>query len=213
MSLKNLEIKVEGTAGLLCSNVQYSDPLGDYCKQKQYFTNKKGKAKTDTVHRAVRILDWLFSGYWVQEGIVEVDEAENDVSFAGFARPYMPGANFQRCLRNAAPTWKLGKDVLRSVVVTNNPELDYDGPKDALEMINSRDPKLQLAAFTCRGVWVNRLYLPAWSATFDLTLDDEIMGVDQLRQIANMAGKAEGLGTWRPRYGRFAVTEIAEVAE
>ena len=213
MSLKNLEIKVEGTAGLLCSNVQYSDPLGDYCKQKQYFTNKKGKAKTDTVHRAVRILDWLFSGYWVQEGIVEVDEAENDVSFAGFARPYMPGANFQRCLRNAATKWKLGKDVLRSVVVTNNPELDYDGPKDALEMINSRDPKLQLAAFTCRGVWVNRLYLPAWSATFDLTLDDEIMGVDQLRQIANMAGKAEGLGTWRPRYGRFAVTEIAEVAE
>ena len=79
-------------------------------------------------------------------------------------------------------------------------------------MINSRDPKLQLAAFTGRGVWVNRLYLPVWSATFDLTLDDEIMGVDQLRQIANMAGKAEGLGTWRPRYGRFAVTEI-EVAE
>jgi hypothetical protein len=124
----------------------------------------------------------------------------------------MPGANFQRCLRNAATKWTLGKDVLRSVVVTNNPELDYDGPKDALEMINSRDPKLQLAAFTGRGVWVNRLYLPAWSATFDLTLDDEIMGIDQLRQIANMAGKAEGLGTWRPRYGRFAVTEI-EVAE
>jgi|TARA_R100000479_G_scaffold50970_1_gene23912 hypothetical protein len=213
MSLRNLEVKVEGTAGLLCSNVQYSDPLGDYCKQKQYFTGKKGKAKTDTVHRAVRILDWLFSGYWVQEGIVEVDEAENDVSFAGFARPYMPGANFQRCLRNAATKWKLGKDVLRSVVVTNNPELDYDGPKDALEMINSRDPKLQLAAFTGRGVWVNRLYLPAWSATFDLTLDDEIMGVDQLRQIANMAGKAEGLGTWRPRYGRFAVSEITEVTE
>ena len=213
MSIRNLEIKVEGTHALLCSNVQYSDPLGEPFKQKQYFTNKRGKAKTDTVYRAVRILDWLFSGYWAQEGIVEVNEAENDVSFAGFARPYLPGANFQRCLRNAATKWKLGKDVLRSVVVTNNPELDYDGPKDALEMINSRDPKLQLAAFTGRGVWVNRLYLPAWSATFALMLDDEIMEVDQLRQIANMAGKAEGLGTWRPRYGRFAVNEITEVTE
>ena len=97
------------------------------------------------------------------------------------------------------------------MVVTNNPELEFDGPKDALSMINHRAPKLQLAAFTGRGVWVNRLFLPDWSTTFELTLDDEIMGVDQLRRIANMAGKAEGLGTWRPRYGRFAVTNIEEV--
>ena len=48
MSLRNLEVKVEGTAGLLCSNVQYSDPLGDYCEQKQSFTGKKGKAKVPT---------------------------------------------------------------------------------------------------------------------------------------------------------------------
>ena len=44
-----------------------------------------------------------------------------------------------------------------------------------------------------------------------LIIDDELMGMDQLRRIANMAGKAEGLGTWRPRYGRFAVTNIKEV--
>jgi hypothetical protein len=129
----------------------------------------------------------------MEEGTVEVDEANNEVGFEGFARPYMPGANFQRCLRNAATKWKLGKDVLRSVVVTNNPELIFDGPKDAVDMFNYREPKLQLAAFTGRGVWVNRLFLPDWSAKFDLTLDDEIMGVDQLRRIANMAGKAEGL--------------------
>lgn len=125
----------------------------------------------------------------------------------------MPGSNFQRCLRNAATKWKLGKDVLRSVVVTNNPLLEFEGSKIAVDMLNSRSPKLQLAAFTGRGVWVNRLYIPAWSANFELTLDDEIMGIDQLRRIANMAGKAEGLGTWRPRYGRFAVTTIEEIEE
>lgn len=213
MSLRNFEVTVESTAPLLCSNVQYSDPLGEYCKQKQYFTDKKGKAKTDGVHRAVRTLDWLFSGYWETEGVVEIDEANNAVGFEGFANPYMPGANFQRCLRNAATKWKLGKDVLRSVVVTNNPLIDYDGPKNAVDMFNHRLPKLQLAAFTGRGVWVNRLHLPEWSATFELTLDDEIMGIDQLRRIANMAGKAEGLGTWRPRYGRFRVANIEEVGE
>jgi hypothetical protein len=61
-------------------------------------------------------------------------------------------------LRNAATKWKLGKDVLRSVVVTNNPLLEFEGSKNAVDMLNSRSPKLQLAAFTGRGVWVNRLY-------------------------------------------------------
>ena len=213
MSIRTLEMTVEGTASLLCSNVAYCDPLGDYAPKKAYFTDKKGKAKTDGVHIATRTLDWLFSGYWRNEGNVEVDEAENMVGFEGFSNPYMPGANLQRCLRNAATKWKLGKDTLRAIVVTNNPDIEYDGPRDAVEMFNSRTPKFQLCSFTNRGVWVNRLLIPTWRAVFELTLDDEIMGTDQLRRIANMAGKSEGLGTWRPRYGRFQVTDINEVAE
>ena len=208
---RNFAIQVEGRGGLLLSNVQYSDPLGEAAKQKQHFTDKKGKAKTDDVHRAVRILDWLYSCYWKQEGTVIVDESDNRVDFDGFSTPYLPGSNFQRCLRNAATKWKLGKDVQRSVVVTNNPEIEYDGPKDAIEMINSKQPKLALAAFTSRGVWVNRVYFPSWRAKFELMLDDEIMGIDQLRKIANMGGKAEGLGTWRPSHGRFQVASIEEV--
>jgi len=208
---RNFQVQVQGKGGLLLSNVQYSDPLGEAAKQKQHFTDKKGKAKTDEVHRAVRILDWLYSCYWKNEGVCEVDEGDNRVDFVGFDTPYLPGGNFQRCLRNAATKWKLGKDVLRSVVVTNNPEIEYDGPKDALEMINSREPKLALAAFTSRGVWVNRVYFPEWKAKFELMLDDEIMEPSQLKKIANMAGKAEGLGTWRPSHGRFEVSNIEEV--
>ena len=188
---RNFKIQVEGRGGLLLSNVQYSDPLGEAAKQKQHFTDKKGKAKTDDVHRAVRILDWLYSCYWKQEGTVVVDETDNTIDFDGFSTPYLPGANFQRCLRNAA--------------------IEYDGPKDAIEMINSKQPKLALAAFTSRGVWVNRVYFPSWRAKFELMLDDEIMGIDQLRKIANMGGKAEGLGTWRPSHGRFQVESIEEV--
>lgn len=210
MSIRTLELTVTGTAGLLLSNVANSDPLGESAKQKAFFSGKRKKSDDD--HRALRVLDWIFSGYWKQQGEVVIDEVENQVGFVGFAQPYLPGANFQRCLRNAATKWKLGKDVLRAVVVINNPDIEYDGPVDAVEMFNSRAPKYQLSAFTSRGVWVNRLLLPQWSATFQVTLDDEILSVDQLRRIANMAGKAEGLGTWRPRYGRFAIDgEITEI--
>jgi len=213
MSMRSLQVSVKGKHGLLLSNVAYADPLGQFQPMKAYFTDKKGKSKTEGVHRAVRTLDWLFSGYWNKEGDVAVDENVNAVGFENFADPYLPGANFQRCIRNAATKWKLGKDTLRAIVVTNNPFIEYDGPKDAVEMFNSRSPKFQLCSFTGRGVWVNRLFIPDWSLQFELILDDEIMGTDQLRRIMNMAGKSEGLGTWRPRYGRFEVTDIIETGE
>lgn len=213
MSMRELQVSVKGTHGLLLSNVTYADPLGRFQPMKAFFTDKKGKSKTEGVHRAVRTLDWLFSGYWREEGDVAVDEDANAVGFENFADPYVPGANFQRCIRNAATKWKLGKDTLRAIMVTNSPSIEYDGPKDAVEMFNSRSPKFQLCSFTGRGVWVNRLFIPDWSLQFELMLDDEIMGTDQLRRIMNMAGKAEGLGTWRPRYGRFEVTDITETGE
>ncbi len=210
MALKGFQITVEGTSPLLCSNVQSSDPLGEGSKQKAFFSSKK--KKNDEDHRALRTLDWLFSGYWGTQGEVDVDESENTVNFEGFSNPILPGANFQRCLRNAATKWKLGKDVLRSVVVSNDPEIEYEGSKDAISLFNSRTPKFQLAAFTSRGVWVNRLMFPLWKATYRLTVDDEILSVSQLKRIITMAGKAEGLGTWRPRYGRFSAGELQEVA-
>ena len=209
MALKGFQVTVEGTSPLLCSNVQSSDPLGEGSKQKAFFSSKKKKNEED--HRALRTLDWLFSGYWGTQGEVTLNESQNTVDFEGFSIPTLPGANFQRCLRNAATKWKLGKDVLRSVVVSNDPEIEYEGSKDAVELFNSRSPKFQLAAFTSRGVWVNRLMFPVWKATYRLTVDDEILSVSQLKQIITMAGKAEGLGTWRPRHGRFTAGELVEV--
>ena len=209
MALKFFQVTLNSEGPLLCSNVASSDPLGEGAKQKAFFHTKK--KKNDEDHRALRTLDWLFSGYWNKIGEIFVDESENTVEFEGFADPILPGANFQRCLRNAATKWKLGKDVLRSVVVSNDPAIEYDGPKNAIEMFNSRTPKFQLAAFTSRGVWVNRLMFPLWKATYRLTVDDEILSVSQLKRIITMAGKAEGLGTWRPRHGRFTADELIEV--
>ena len=125
----------------------------------------------------------------------------------------MPGANFLRCLRTAATKWKLGKDVLRSVVVTNDPIIEYEGSKNALEMYTKDQSYFSNTAFTSRGVWVQRLLFPDWKCTFELMVDDEILSVSQLNRIITMAGKAEGLGTWRPRFGRFSASELVEMAD
>ena len=49
------------------------------------------------------------------------------------------------------------------MVVSNDPDIEYDGPKDAREMFNSRKPSFQLSAFTKRGVWVK--VTPIYSQT------------------------------------------------
>ena len=206
MALNEYQVTVTGNAGLLCSNVENSDPLGQGSKQKAFFSSKK--KKNDEDHLCLRTLDWIFSGYWKNIGTVKVNEAENTVEFDGFSDPYLPGANFLRCLRNAATKWKLGKDVLRSVVVTNDPIIEYKGSKDALEMYTTNQEKFSNTAFTKRGVWVQRLLFPDWQCTFDVLVDDEILSVSQLNRIITMAGKAEGLGTWRPRFGRFDSTPL-----
>ena len=211
MAFVNYQVTVNGTAGLLCSNVENSDPLGEGAKQKAYFSSKK--KKNDEDHLCLRALDWIFSGYWKNQGTVKIHEAKNSVEFHGFSDPYMPGANFLRCLRNAATKWKLGKDVLRSVVVTNDPLIEYQGSKDALEMYTKDQDYFSNTAFTSRGVWVQRLLFPDWKCTFKLMVDDEILSVSQLNRIITMAGKAEGLGTWRPRFGRFSASELVEIDE
>jgi len=211
MAFVNYQVTVNGTAGLLCSNVENSDPLGEGAKQKAYFSSKK--KKNDEDHLCLRALDWVFSGYWKNQGTVKIHEAKNSVEFHGFSDPYMPGANFLRCLRNAATKWKLGKDVLRSVVVTNDPLIEYQGSKDALEMYTKDQNYFSNTAFTSRGVWVQRLLFPDWKCTFELMVDDEILSVSQLNRIITMAGKAEGLGTWRPRFGRFSASELVEIDE
>ena len=209
---KTYSITVEGTAPLMLSNVEYSDPLGEPAKQKKQFTDKKGKAKTDDVHRVVRTLDWLYSGYWKEEGECIVCPEENTVAFAGYSTPYLPGANFQRSLRDAATAWKLGKTSKSAIIVYSNPEIEFDGPKDGVEMFNSREPKLQYAASTSRGVWVNRICIPAgWKCTYELNLNTELLEVSDLKKICIMAGKSAGLGTWRPRFGRFQVNQIEEI--
>ena len=94
MALKGFQVTVEGTSPLLCSNVASSDPLGEGSKQKAFFHSKR--KKNDEDHRALRTLDWIFSGYWGSQGEISVDETENTVDFEGFSNPTLPGANFQR---------------------------------------------------------------------------------------------------------------------
>jgi hypothetical protein len=206
MAFRRFELTLQGTKPLILSNPCTVDPLGPHNEAIKYFTGLK---KNRNEH-ALRRLHWLFSGYWGTEGeFVYGPSLDGDSKFNGFAEPYLPAQNLQRCIRDGAVAWKLGKDTKRAIVVENDATLLYDGPTTAELMYD--DPRFVSVAPTKRGVVAVRMRLPQWSATYHLLVNDEIIDPTTLAKILDRAGIAEGLGTWRPANGRFEVTQLDEV--
>lgn len=53
-----------------------------------------------------------------------------------------------------------------------------------------------------------------WELEFEIQiLDDENISIPLLKQILERAGTYHGIGDYRPRFGRFMVTNFAEVSE
>lgn len=209
MTIRNFQADLTGVSGLLLSNNACSNPLSKAAKIKKHFTSKRTKVDAD--YENLRVIDWLYSGYWSETGNVTIDDANNSVDFEGFSGLYIPAQNFERCLRNGATAFKLGKEVTRALVVDSEAMINYDGPEDGEELIS--DPRFSLTSPVKRANvtnWVTRILIPTWSCTFTLAVDDDRISVDALERIVKAAGQFEGLGTWRPRYGRFSgvLTEI-----
>jgi hypothetical protein len=47
-----------------------------------------------------------------------------------------------------------------------------------------------------------------WKAAFTMTLLDDTLSVDTMKEILNAAGFYTGIGDYRPKYGRFKVTKF-----
>lgn len=202
MAFRYFQATLTGTSGLLLSNNLCSDPLSEASKLKKHYTNKNKKVDAD--HWNMRKLDWVSSGYWSNEGTVSIDEPSDSIVIDGTSDLYMPSINFERCLRNGATAFRLGKEVTRALVVNNQATIEYDGPRDAVEML--KDKRFVNTSPVVRKQstnWVTRVVIPQWSCKFDITVDDDRIPVEALERILKAAGQFEGLGTWRPRFGRF----------
>lgn len=209
MSLRRFQLTLEGVKPLLCGNPCTIDTLGKEAQAKKWYTDL-GKKKREIHLHALRRLDWLFSGYWSIEGEYRYGpELDGDAHFEGFSDPCLPASHLQRCIRDGAVQWRLGKDTKRSIMVEGDALIQYDGPKNATEMYeNSRFVSI---AHTVRGVMAARVRIPEWQVKYSLLLNDQIMDPETLEKILKHAGMAEGLGTWRPQHGRFQLLELNEM--
>jgi hypothetical protein len=195
MKEQNFKVTIQGIRPLLMHNGRLCDPLDEHTKKLKVVAKQRNKSDDD--HVAVARVEFEAGAYFSEEiGL------------------YIPSDNLQAMVENGAKRRKLGKIFKAHVGIAIN---DNDG-----FAINHKGPK------TIEGLWANRDYVftkgarvgqarvmrtrlripTGWTCTFDVEVISEGVSREQVRQAIEDAGLYEGVGDWRPRYGRFVVTEM-----
>jgi hypothetical protein len=191
----NFRIQITGTQPLIMHSARLSDPLDPYTKSLAEITGKR--KKTDDDHAEMARREWAGGLYFDPE-----------------LGPYLPGANIERMLLDAARMTRDGKTVERGLFIPGEKwPLEYKGPRTVDKLINNENYRFrasikvgQQRVMRCRPMFRQ------WAVTAEGIFDEEQISPDRLPAFAERGGRYVGLGDWRPRYGRFtAVVETWEL--
>ncbi len=187
--MKTAQFTIAGNCPLIMQSDALADPLNEVAKAIKQITSKQ--KKTDEDHRRIGQLEFRGALYY-----------DDDCG------PYLPARNLERMLRDAGALSKLGKKVRMGLqIAEDRVPLLYAGPRTLVGLENDR------AFHDRRSVVVNgkartireRPMFRAWSLKFGILYDDGVFNRDQVSQLVVSAGQYIGIGTYRPRYGRFEV--------
>lgn len=189
-------VTIEGIRPLLMHNGRLCDPLDEHTKKLKSAAKQRNKSDDDHI-RVARI------------------EFEGGLYHDPKLGPYMPSDNLQATLEKGAAKRKLGK-VFKAHVGVDMPDgapgfaIQYKGPRDIEGLWANRSFVFSKGAKVGQSrVIRTRVRFPTgWSCTFGVEVLADGVTKEQLQQAITDAGLYEGLGDWRPRYGRFVVKSV-----
>ncbi len=189
--MTRINLTFVGTTPLVCHNPRLADPDDEISKLIKDITSKRIKTEED--RREIERLEW-FGGLYVG--------ANGD-------GPVVPTGNLRKCLMQAAKIQKRGTQVSRALMFTQlNAQIQYDGSRDPEQM----QPDLRFSLRLPVGVKGNRTMrvrpcFRSWRIDADAELMDDVMDLRDFAQVAEQAGRIEGLGDNRTNgYGRFTAS-------
>ena len=110
---------------------------------------------------------------------------------------------------------KTYKDLMKAYVLVSPDEIPHlhdgrpvtaPGPEIALHPTAHLSVNVQRVIVARAAVARARLQISAgWELTFVITVNDDQIQTDVVQTILAEAGRAVGIGDYRPRYGRFAI--------
>lgn len=192
MSYASLRLTLTGEAPLVMANGQLADPLHPLTKLLRSFSSKRHK--TDADHEKIAEVEFL-GGLWLDGG-----------------RPCLTGEAIEAAFVEAARRRRLGRAARAGLICPANAPLRYDGPTKPEELWQRPEFRLRVPVrVQANRVMRTRPMFSAWSATIELHYLPSLLNRREVIEIMRLAGEQIGLGGWRPRFGRFAVTVEEEL--
>lgn len=192
----NINASVQGTAGLL------QHAFG----QSQLDTlQENAKRQTGTPDYS---LEWMTTMYVTRSGYL-----------------YQPASHIEGALQRAASGFKqkgkggkTWKDAVKAYCYVLPDEIPHllNGeqiPAPTADLIKNPTEQLSVSIMRVKvqraAVARSRLLIaPGWQLAFTMQIQDDQLRPDVVQAVLEEAGRAVGIGDYRPRYGRFLVTSF-----
>jgi len=189
-------VTIAGIRPMLMHNGRLCNPLDEQTKLLKTVTKQRNKSDDDHV-RTARV------------------EFEGGLYHDAKLGPYLPSDNLQAMIERGSTRRKLGK-VFKAHVSVMMPDsapgfaLTYKGPRDVEGLWANRAFVFTKGARVGQArVMRTRARFPTgWTLSFGVEVLADGVTKTQLEQAITDAGLYEGLGDWRPRYGRFVLQSI-----
>lgn len=195
MAQQSYSFKITGIAPLIVHNGELADPFYAFSQEIKKISGKR--KKTDADHEMMAKLEWR-GGLYVNLG-----------------KLIIPSDCFEASLVGAAKLSRLGKDAARGLFVEDHLVIEGDGiPSSVDETV--LDEMYASGKFTFRkGVRVGTakvmrtrpIFGIGWHANSTVVFNDTVFNRQQIEDLVVAAGSQIGLCEWRPRFGRFSVSE------
>ncbi len=189
MSVEQMRIRLTGERPLLMHSSRLADPLDSIKIDLDRLTKKRDKTLAD--HEQIAKVEW-HGGLWLRDG-----------------KPSIPCEAVESAFIAAAKTRRKGKQAKAGFSCTVSPLLQYDGPSDLASLWEDNAFRLRFAVnVNGSKVMRTRPRFNDWHVVVDVEFLPSLLNPDEVIEIFEIAGLREGLGDWRPKFGKFSVTKL-----
>jgi len=192
-----ITFKFVGTSPLMMHSSRGALPLDPLVKQLKTYTAIPTKKRTDETYETIYRLEWEIGLYYDAE-----------------LGPCIPTANLRSSIVSGAKRSRLGTDVKRATLITEEmAKLEYVGPRTIPELYAAKIfTDTRIVKNPASDALLERtrpVFKPPWSVTFEMHFDPSVLQKEKLIEAAEVAGRYEGVGDYRPpqggQFGRFNV--------
>lgn len=187
-----ITFRIAGTAPLLMQAETLANPLHELTKAHKAVSGKRKKSEDDYL--------WLMESEWSASMYYD-DEIG----------PYIPALNIEGCIAEAGKIHRLGKTIKQAVrVMDDKHKLEFDGSRSKEKLwksgkhadvrgVNVGGKKIM----RCRPIFLS------WATQFDVEFMEDVIDKGDLVRVVEEAGRRIGIGTYRPRFGRFTAEVLS----